>query len=154
MRTFEEVQDELRECIGHAYRDEAEDIQEFGGNIEHLDKATHLLNELIEIHKASTLSVDNTMEWVEDGCVVKCSACGSPREFSDWICCPVCGKKAVSSLSENKEKWIYDKGINNWRCSKCGQTPPPTGYVGNADFMATYFKFCNHCGADMRGVSE
>lgn len=31
MRTFEEVQDELRECIGHAYRDDAEDIQKFGG---------------------------------------------------------------------------------------------------------------------------
>ena len=51
MRTFEEVQRELRESIGHAYRDEVEDIQEFGGNIEHLDKATHLLNELVEIHK-------------------------------------------------------------------------------------------------------
>ncbi len=55
------------------------------------------------------------------------------------------------ALSENKGEWIYDKTIHNWRCSKCGQTPPPTGYVGMADFMATHFKFCNHCGADMRG---
>jgi hypothetical protein len=54
MRPFEAVKNQLRECIGPAYRDEAEDLQEFGGNIEHLDKATHLLNELIEIHKAST----------------------------------------------------------------------------------------------------
>lgn len=59
--------------------------------------------------------------------------------------------QAKRDLSKNKGEWIYDKGINNWRCSKCGQTPPPTGYVGNADFMATHFKFCNHCGADMRG---
>lgn len=55
--------------------------------------------------------------------------------------------------TENKGEWIYDKGINNWRCSRCGQTPPPTGYVGKADFMATYFKFCPDCGADMRGKS-
>lgn len=51
---------------------------------------------------------------------------------------------------ENKAVWIYDKGIENWRCSKCGQTPPPTGYVGKADFMATYFKFCPNCRADMQ----
>lgn len=50
MRTFKEVQDELRECIGHAYRDEVEDVQWYGGNTELLDKATHLLNELVEIH--------------------------------------------------------------------------------------------------------
>lgn len=52
--------------------------------------------------------------------------------------------------TENKGEWIYDKSIYNWRCSKCGETPPPTGYVGKAEFMATHFKFCNHCGADMR----
>ena len=56
--------------------------------------------------------------------------------------------------SDNKGEWIYDKGINNWRCSRCGQTPPPTGYVGKADFMATYFKFCPNCRADMRGKAN
>ena len=60
----------------------------------------------------------------------------------------------VSDDSDNKGEWIYDKGVENWRCSKCGQTPPPTGYVGNADFMATYFKFCPTCGADMREPVE
>ena len=50
MRTFEDVAHELKMCIGHAYRDEVEDIQTFGSNIEHLDKAQHLLNELTEIH--------------------------------------------------------------------------------------------------------
>lgn len=54
----------------------------------------------------------------------------------------------------NKGEWIYDKGIENWRCSRCGQTPPPTGYVGKADFMATYFKICPNCGADMRGEAD
>ena len=53
--------------------------------------------------------------------------------------------------AENKGEWIYDKNTNNWRCSICGQTLPPTGYVGKADFMATHFKFCPNCGADMRG---
>lgn len=49
-KTFEEVQDELRECINHAYRDECEDIQKFGSNVEHLDNAIHKLNELVAIH--------------------------------------------------------------------------------------------------------
>lgn len=57
----------------------------------------------------------------------------------------------VLPSAENKGEWIYDKGIYNWRCSRCGQTPPPTGYCGKADFMATHYKFCSHCGADMRG---
>lgn len=56
--------------------------------------------------------------------------------------------------SDNKGEWIYDKGIENWRCSKCGQAPPPTGYVGNADFMVAHFKFCNHCGTDMRDPKD
>lgn len=65
------------------------------------------------------------------------------------------GEMALSAQNvpsvENKGEWIYDKSIYNWRCSECGETPPPTGYVGKAEFMATYFKFCNYCGADMRG---
>ena len=60
-------------------------------------------------------------------------------------------REAISALSENKGEWIYDKGIYNWRCSRCNQTPPPTGYVGKAEFMATHFKFCPNCGADMKG---
>lgn len=54
-------------------------------------------------------------------------------------------------LSENKGEWIYDKAIENWRCSKCNETPKTLGYVGTDDFMREHFKFCNHCGADMRG---
>ena len=57
----------------------------------------------------------------------------------------------ISDDSDSKGEWIYDKDIHNWRCSRCSQTPPPTGYVGNADFMAKHFKFCPDCGADMRG---
>ena len=48
-------------------------------------------------------------------------------------------------------EWIYDKAIENWRCSKCNETPKTLGYVGTDDFMREHFKFCNHCGADMRG---
>lgn len=47
-------------------------------------------------------------------------------------------------------KWIYDKTSQNWRCSECNETPKTLGYVGTADFMAEHFKFCNHCGAEMR----
>jgi hypothetical protein len=48
-----------------------------------------------------------------------------------------------------KGHWIYDETIENWRCSKCNETPKTMGYVGTADFMAEHFKFCNHCGARM-----
>ena len=58
MRTF----DELRECINHAYRDECEDIQKFGGNTEYLDKAIHKLN-LIETESMYDLplNIDDTV---------------------------------------------------------------------------------------------
>lgn len=46
-------------------------------------------------------------------------------------------------------RWIYDKEINNWRCSECGETPKTMGYCGSANFMAEHFKYCNHCGAKM-----
>jgi hypothetical protein len=47
-------------------------------------------------------------------------------------------------------KWIYDKKIQNWRCSACKEIPRTPGYVGTADFMAEHFRFCNHCGAEMK----
>ena len=49
-----------------------------------------------------------------------------------------------------KGEWIYDELLNNWKCSECGKNPKTIGYVGNTDFMKEHFKFCNHCGADMR----
>lgn len=49
-------------------------------------------------------------------------------------------------------EWIYDELLNNWKCSECGETPKTIGYAGNTDFMKEHFKFCNHCGADMRGA--
>jgi hypothetical protein len=61
-------------------------------------------------------------------------------EFADR--CRECGKM-------RKGHWIYDETIENWRCSKCNETPKTMGYVGTADFMAEHFKFCNHCGAKM-----
>ena len=51
-------------------------------------------------------------------------------------------------------EWIYDNKINNWRCSECGETPKTIGYVGNREFMNEHFKFCNHCGAKMKGGAE
>ena len=45
--------------------------------------------------------------------------------------------------------WIYDKRIENWKCSECGYIPKIIGYVGCAEFMAKHFKFCNHCGVRM-----
>lgn len=51
-------------------------------------------------------------------------------------------------------KWIYDETLENWRCSKCDETPKTMGYVGTADFMAEHFKFCNHCGAKMESEEK
>lgn len=51
--------------------------------------------------------------------------------------------------SRRKGHWIYDETLENWRCSKCNETPKTMGYTGTADFMAEHFKFCNHCGAEM-----
>lgn len=50
--------------------------------------------------------------------------------------------------------WIYDKNIENWRCSECGETPKTLGYCGTADFMAEHFKYCNHCGIRMVEPTE
>jgi len=49
-------------------------------------------------------------------------------------------------------RWIYDKNIDNWKCSECGETPKTMGYCGSAAFMAEHFKYCNHCGAKMQEV--
>ena len=38
---------------------------------------------------------DNTMRWVTDGCIEKCSACGEEKRFPHWTTCPACGRKAV-----------------------------------------------------------
>ena len=56
---------------------------------------------------------------------------------------------ALPSVTQKSGKWIYDETLENWRCSKCNETPKTMGYVGTADFMAEHFKFCNHCGAKM-----
>jgi ribosomal protein S27AE len=53
-----------------------------------------------------------------------------------------------------KAHWIYDKSFDNWRCSKCGETPKTMGYVGTDTFMAEHFKYCNHCGAEMESEDK
>ena len=59
--------------------------------------------------------------------------------------------KALPSVTPEQRvgRWIYDKTIENWRCSECNETPKTMGYVGTADFMAEHFRICNHCGAKM-----
>lgn len=64
--------------------------------------------------------------------------------------------KALSSVHPKTKvgRWIYDKNIDNWKCSECGETPKTMGYCGSADFMTKHFKYCNHCGAKMQEVEE
>lgn len=47
-------------------------------------------------------------------------------------------------------RWIYDNQFQIWRCSECNESPKTIGYVGSKKFMAEHFKFCNHCGAEMK----
>lgn len=63
--------------------------------------------------------------------------------------------KALPSVTPKPKmgQWIYDKTIENWRCSECNKTPKIMRYVGTADFMAEHFRFCNYCGIKMK-VSE
>lgn len=57
-----------------------------------------------------------------------------------------CGKASERQTGE----WIYSEKINNWQCSKCHQTVPTKGYVGDARFMNEKFKYCPICGSQMR----
>ena len=62
----------------------------------------------------------------------------------------------LQSVSPHPEvgRWIYDKNIDNWKCSECGETPKTMGYCGAAAFMAEHFKYCNHCGCKMQEAKE
>ena len=64
------------------------------------------------------------------------------------------GALATVTPIRPKGEWKYDKTIQNWRCSNCNETPKTLGYVGTKEFMTEHFKFCNHCGADMRGEQK
>jgi hypothetical protein len=64
--------------------------------------------------------------------------------------------KALPPVTSQPEvgRWIYDKNIDNWKCSECGETPKTMGYCGSVAFMAEHFKYCNHCGCKMQEVEE
>ena len=80
----------------------------------------------------------------------------SPREALvpiDYIADMVSELPSVTAQPE-VGRWIYDKNIDNWKCSECGETPKTMGYCGSAAFMAEHFKYCNHCGCKMQEVEE
>lgn len=80
----------------------------------------------------------------------------SPREAVvpiDYIADMVSELPSVTAQPE-VGRWIYDKNIDNWKCSKCGETPKTMGYCGSVAFMAEHFKYCNHCGCKMQEVEE
>lgn len=59
-----------------------------------------------------------------------------------------------TNFSRPQGEWVYDNKLNNWKCSECRETPKTIGYVGTRDFMNEHFKYCNHCGADMKGGAK
>ena len=73
----------------------------------------------------------------------------SSDDYNDFVEA-VCALPPVTPIRP-KGEWKYDKTVQNWRCSKCNETPKTLGYVGTKEFMTEHFKFCNHCGVDMRG---
>ena len=62
--------------------------------------------------------------------------------------------KGIPYEERPKGKWVFDENIYNWKCSRCRKIPKTIGYVGNKYFMQAHFKYCNHCGADMREVTK
>jgi hypothetical protein len=133
------------------------DIKSFefkSGVDRHMNEIANLLNTIYEIQSDNIKALPpvqpkyNTSEWCHD-----CS------EYNqDKHCCPRYNKVIRSAVEEMKQSktghWIYDKRLENWKCSECGRTPKTIGYVGRAEFMREHFKFCNHCGAKMIGVKE
>ena len=50
--------------------------------------------------------------------------------------------------------WIYTE-YHTWCCSECGGNPHKgTGFVPNKDGMKMRWKYCNLCGAEMKGGGE
>ena len=71
----------------------------------------------------------------------------------------VCHREVVDSIDElptysfperEKGEWIFKN--HHWECSCCGGNPTHgTGFVPSAETMKEHYKFCNLCGADMKG---
>lgn len=58
-------------------------------------------------------------------------------------------RKAYDKIRSAEPKtghWIYDRTIDNWRCTECDKPPKIRGYVGTLEFMNEYFKYCPNCG--------
>jgi hypothetical protein len=97
-------------------------------------------------------AIDKMQELEEED--IEAYGCSIPEGFD--------GKRAIEALKALSSvhpkpkvgRWIYDKNIDNWKCSECGETPKTMGYCGSAAFMAEHFKHCNHCGAKMGEVEE
>jgi hypothetical protein len=69
--------------------------------------------------------------------------------YSEIDCLP-----SVNPQEPKTGHWIYDKSIENWKCSECKLIPKTIGYVGSTEFMKKEFRFCNHCGCRMEEVTE
>lgn len=101
-------------------------------------------------------------------CCSQCDLCVED-EYADMTCVLLGSDWEETDYNENHRdencpfveieehkvgKWIYDKTSQNWRCSKCNETPKTLGYVGTSAFMTEHFKFCNHCGSEMVGAEN
>jgi len=123
------------------------------GNLEAVEMAIKALEqEPCEDCISRQQAIDKMQELEEED--IEAYGCSIPEGFD--------GKRAIEALKALSSvhpkpdvgRWIYDKNIDNWRCSKCGETPKTMGYCGAAAFMAEHFKYCNHCGAKMQEVEE
>lgn len=59
------------------------------------DLSVNEQEEICDVAISALSEEDNTMEWVEDGCLTICSVCGEEKRFAHWTTCPACGRKAV-----------------------------------------------------------
>jgi len=80
--------------------------------------------------------------------------CRLSYDFKNYLYTRHCECPLVEAKELKVGKWIYNSAIQNWECSECGETPKTLGYVGTSAFMTEHFKFCNHCGAEMRSNNK
>ena len=60
----------------------------------------------------------------------------------------------IKATERPQGKWIFTEYMV-WQCSNCGGNPHAgTGFVPDTESMKRQWKYCNLCGADMRGGAE
>lgn len=114
-----------------------------------LETYRHTRNYKSDEDEAQNALLDNVLEDIDNA-----EAIPLPNEQIAWEQGYEAGLAQGKAETRPQGEWIYDGRLCNWKCSECFETPKTIGYVGSRDFMNEHFKYCNHCGAKMKGGAE